>query len=260
MTINLGAGVVAADENVVVDNQFGILLLEDLGPIPSSSEVIALEVDTNGDRLLAFETTTVLTGGVVARPGDIVRYDGGGVYSIEFDASAAGLPSTVAIDALSINRNQLYLSFDTTVDLGNGLVVADEDIVSWNGSQFRMILDGSSVGIDSALDIDAIQYLDVTRFLISFDTSGQVGGVVFDDEDVLRWAGLWVVAFDASAANSAWEAADMDALVVPEPELVGMIGVGCGLLVGLKRRRRARPKGGPRELGPKEESACEQRR
>lgn len=241
VTIDLGADVVSADEEVIVDNQLGIVSIENIGliPLPRASEMIALSVDVNGDHLIAFETTTLLAGGVVARPGDVVRYNGGVLYSIEFDASAEGLPSTVATDAVSAFENRLILSFDTTVDLGGGLVVADEDLVSWNGSTIRRILDGSASGIDSALDIDALQYLGGSRFLVSFDTSGEVGGVVFDDEDVLRRDGsTWSMEFDASAANSAWAAADLDAVVVPEPGLLGMVGVGFWLLVGLDRRRR----------------------
>jgi hypothetical protein len=60
--------------------------LENLGPLPDASEVIALGHDANGDHLIAFETTTALAGGVVARPGDIVRYDGA-AYSIDWAAA-----------------------------------------------------------------------------------------------------------------------------------------------------------------------------
>ena len=121
VTIALGAGVVASDEDVVVDNQLGIVVLENLGPLPSASEVVALGFDVNGDRLLAFETTTDLAGGVVARKGDVVRFDGA-TYSIEFDASLSGVPSSAAVDAVSLSANGLLLSFDTTVSLPGGLV------------------------------------------------------------------------------------------------------------------------------------------
>lgn len=255
-----GASVVAADEDMIVHRPFGIVQLESFGPIPEASEVIALAVDVNGDRLMAFETTTLLAGGVVARPGDVVRYSGGVLYSIEFDASAAGLPSTVATDAVSISGDLLMLSFDTTVDLGVGRdrVVADEDVVSWDGRNLRRALDGSALGIDSALDIDAIHFLGGTPFLASFDTTGEVGGVVFDDEDVLRFNGFfWSMEFDGSATNSAWAAADLDAFFVPEPGFIGMVGAGCGLLVGLNRRRgRTGPNDGRDVRKPEEQWSC----
>ncbi len=239
VTIDLGARVIVADEDVALDDQLGTVVLENLGALPDASDVIALGLDVNGDRFVAFETTTALTGGVVARPGDVVRYDGA-VYSIEFDASAAGLPDGAMTDATSLSANGLLLSFDTTVDLGGGLVVADEDLVDWNGSSFGLVLDGSAAGIDSALDVDAAQDLGGGQLLISFDTSGQIAGLVFDDEDVLRFDGAnWSLEFDASAASSAWAAADLDAVMVPEPGWMALLGAGCALLFGLDCRRRS---------------------
>jgi len=204
VTIDLGAGVNAADEDVVVDNQLGVVLLENLGALPDASDVIALAVDVNGDRLVAFDTTTSLAGGVVARPGDVVRYDGTS-YSIEFDALAAGVPSGVMTDACSISNNGLLLSFDTTVDLGNGLVAADEDVVDWNGTSFSLVFDGSARGLDPALDVDAVHGLGGGVFQLSFDTAGQITGLAFDDEDVMRFDGTsWSVELDATQASSAW--------------------------------------------------------
>jgi hypothetical protein len=130
ITIDLGASIVTADEDVAVDNQLGIVVLESLGVLPDASDVIALGFDVNGDRLIAFDTTTLLPGNVVARPGDVIRYNGAS-YSIEFDAAAAGVPTGVLADATSLAPGGLLLSFDTTVDLGGGLAVADEDLVRW---------------------------------------------------------------------------------------------------------------------------------
>jgi hypothetical protein len=230
VTIDLGASVITADEDVALDNQLGIVVLENLGALPDASDVIALGLDVNGDHLIAFDITTSLAGGVVARPGDVIRFDGAS-YSIEFDASAAGIPMGVMTDATSLTAGGLLLSFDTTVDLGNGLVVADEDLVRWNGSAFSLAFDGSTEGLDTSLDIDAAQDLGGGSFLMSFDTTGQIGSVVFADEDVLRFDGSsWSLEFDASAADSDWVAADLDAVMVPEPSagmllLFGAIGL-----------------------------------
>jgi hypothetical protein len=231
VTIDLGGGVVATDEDIAIDNQLSIVLLENLGVLPHASEVIALGLDVNGDRIISFETATALSGGVVARPGDVLRYDGT-AYSIEFDASAAGLPGGVATDATSLSANGLILSFDTTVDLGGGLIVADEDLVDWNGSSFGLVFDGSAVGIDSSLDVDAAQNLGGGKFYLSFDTTGEIADLVFDDEDVLYFDGsAWSLAFDADAANASWAAADLNAVMVPEPGRLGLLGTGGMLLL-----------------------------
>jgi len=237
VTIDLGASAITADEDVAVDNQLGVVVLENLGSLPDASEVIALGFDANGDRFISFATTTALTGPVVARPGDVVRYDGA-AYSIAFDAAAAGLPSGVAVDATSLSASGLLLSFDTTVDLGSGLVVADEDLVDWNGTSFALALDGSNEGLDSALDVDAAQDLGGGAFLMSFDTAGEVGSIQFADEDVMRFDGTtWSLEFDASAANANWAAADLDAVMIPEPAFSFMLcgGVLCLLLFASSR-------------------------
>ena len=240
ITIDLGSGVVATDEDVAVDNQLGIVLLENLGALPEASDVIALGLDVNGDRLIAFETTTLPPGGVIARKGDVIRYDGVS-YSIEFDASVAGGLTTTATDAVSLSANGLLLSFDTTVSLPGGVVVADEDLVEWDGASFSIVFDGSAEGIDSSLDIDAAQDIGPSGWMISFDTTGSIGGIVFADEDVLRFDGTnWSLEVDSSTLSSTWAAADLDAIMLPEPGLgLGlMIGVGGIRVVGLRRRRR----------------------
>jgi hypothetical protein len=212
VTIDLGAGVIAADETVAIDNQLGLVVLENLGPLPDASEVVALGHDVNGDRLIAFETTTALAGG-------------------------AGLPNGVATDATSLSAGGMLFSFDTTVDLGGGLVVADEDLVEWNGSSFALLFDGSAEGVDSALDIDGAQDVGGGQLLMSFDTTGQIAGLVFDDEDVLRFDGsAWTLEFDASAANPAWAAADLDAVMVPEPAMSILLAAGAFWVSVLRRR------------------------
>ena len=95
----------------------------------------------------------------------------------------------VMTDATSLAPGGLLLSFDTTVDLGAGLIAADEDLVRWNGSSFSLAFDGSTEGLDPSLGIDAAQDLGGGAFMISFDTTGQIAGIVFDDEDVLRFDG-----------------------------------------------------------------------
>ena len=237
ITIDLGASVIAADEDVAVDNQLGVVIIENLGSLPDASDVTALGLDVNGDRFISFETTTALSGGVIARPGDVVRYDGA-MYSIEFDASAAGLPDGVRTDATSLSASGLLLSFDTTVNLGGGFVASDEDLVVWDGTSFGLLLDGSTAGIAAALDIDAAQDVGGGQFLLSFDTSGEVGGIVFDDEDVLRFDGLnvsWSLEIDHSATSSDWTAADLDAFMVPEAESGLMLAFGMLWLVSLLR-------------------------
>ncbi|MAG33992.1 MAG: hypothetical protein CL908_24195 [Deltaproteobacteria bacterium] len=232
------AGLATADEAVAADNQLGIVLLENLGSLPGSADVVAFGLDLGGDRLFVLDTTAALAGGVTASRGDVVRYDGAS-YSIEFDASAAGVPAGSVADAVSIAADGLLLSFDTTVALP-GLTVADEDLVHWDGAVFSLALDGSAEGIDAAHDVDAAQDLGGGAFLVSLDTMGTVGGITAADEDVLRFDGsTWSLEFDASGADADWASADLDAIQVPEPGGVALLVAGS-VFLSLAAQQRAR--------------------
>jgi len=239
VTIALGESftVVAADEDVGIDSGIpDFFLLENIGSLPDEADVTAYAQNADGDRYLAFDTTLALPSGPVVRPGDVVRFDGAG-YSMAFDASAEGVPVGVTTDAVSLAPSGLLLSFDTTVDLA-GLIVEDEDLVRWNGSGFSLVFDGSVEGLDRSLDVDAAQDLGGGAFLVSFDTTGLVGGVVFQDEDVLRFeGGTWSLEYDASSVDTDWEAADLDGLLVPEPSWAALMAAGT-LWIGLAGARR----------------------
>ena len=137
-------------------------------------------------------------------------------FTIEvIDSLGGGLTASVVGDAI-------------TVDLGGGLVVAEEDLVVWDGSSLSLRFDGSAAGLATGLDVDAAQDLGGGALAMSFDTTGAIGGIVFHDEDVLRFDGTsWALLVDGSAADPDWGAADLDALMVPEP------GVGWSLLFGI---------------------------
>ncbi|MEZ4333326.1 MAG: right-handed parallel beta-helix repeat-containing protein [Myxococcota bacterium] len=238
------ASVVVADEGVALDSQTGIVVAAAAtGSLPESTDLIGLGRTLGGASLLAFDTTVELTGGLVARPGDVVAWDGA-THTRLFDATAAGVAAGVRVDAVSLSPASLALSFDTDVLLPGPLAVADEDLVRWDGARFERVFDGSTFGIDPALDVDAVDDRGAGTFLLSFDTGGRVGDFDFADEDVLFFDGARLVpAFDGSSADPDWVGADLDALQVPEPTgSVGFAGATLGLLAALRRRRlRRRP-------------------
>ena len=95
----------------------------------------------------------------------MVRYDGN-AYSLEFDGAQNGLPAGSCIDALShAPDGDLLMSLDVTVAFSTAYAVsaftaADEDILRWDPT------DG---------------------FELAFGGSGVVGGMNFDDDDVLEY-------------------------------------------------------------------------
>lgn len=198
--------------------------------VPDGANLTGYALES-GEHLISFDTTVSLPGGVSAEPGDVVRYDGAN-YSIEFDGSAEGVAGGVSVDAVSVDSGlDLLLSFDVTAVLG-ALTADDEDLVLFDGAGFTMVFDGSAAGVSAGLDLDGAHDLTGGLLGLSFDGSGSLGGVAFDDEDVLEYdpsGPTWTLAFDASAEHAGWEGGpDSDAIYLPEPHALTMLF--CGML------------------------------
>jgi hypothetical protein len=214
VTVLLG-GTLVNDENVAADDLAGIVSLVDVGILPAGSDVTAYDVLPNGDQLLSFDVAVNLPGGVTADPGDVVRFDGA-VYSLVFDASASGLPNGVIADAITaIGINDFLLSFDVTVMVG-GVTADGEDLVRFQNGVPSLFFDGSAAGIAPGLDLDGAHCLLANgHLLLSFDGSGMVAAVNFDDEDVLEFtpgSGSWELVYDGSTEHDGWAGADLDAV------------------------------------------------
>lgn len=233
------SGVFLTPRDLVNDSGAGPLSAVPVAGLPETSGLAAYEADSNGDTLFVPRIAIELPGPTYAMRQDVVRDTGAGLV-LEFDGSAAGVPAGVAIDALARTASgELLLSFDTSVELP-GLFVDDEDLVLWNGAGFAPFFDGSTEGVPTALDVDAASYDPVgNRLRLSFDTPGEVGGVSFEDEDLLeldRSSGIWSLAFDGSARDPALAATDI--VAVPEPGLGPLLALGAALLAGLGGRIR----------------------
>jgi hypothetical protein len=227
-------GVDFADESVAKDDGLGTTLPVAVGLLPESAAVTAFHPLANGDVLFSLDTTVELAGGspLTVYPGDVVRYTGS-VYLLEFDSAAAGLPAGVSTDAVSqTSGGDLLLSFDTTVDLTT-TIAADEDLVSWNGASFALVFDGSAEGLADGLDLDAAHTLAGDVLAVSFDAGGSIGGIDFDDDDVLRFdpsGPTWTLLYDASAEHASMAAADVQAVAVPEPARILQLASGLVFL------------------------------
>jgi hypothetical protein len=102
-------------------------------------------------------------------------------------------------------------------------------------------LDGSAHGVPVGADLDGADFLDANGHLaLSFDVSGSVGGVSFDDEDVLDFdpvADAWSERYDGSVRHAALAAADVDAVFAPEPAAAALGAAVAATLSGLARAR-----------------------
>lgn len=205
----------ALDHEYVVDES-GTLQTVAIPDLPASADLDALQIEANYDRLYSLDTGATL-GGTYFRDADVIRLHGG-VYTKSFDASAAGVPAGVDCDAVARAADgRLLLSFDRSFRVG-GLLVRPVDVVSHNGSSFALVFDGRAAGLPAGSNLDALDSTGSnTELLFSLDTGGQIGGLRFADEDVLRVVIATSVItreLDTRTRSAAWNAADLDALAV----------------------------------------------
>jgi hypothetical protein len=211
-------------------------------PLPPGVDVVACHADLTGPGTLYFviDRTADLAGGVLATPRDVVAFDGA-TLTLQLDGASLGIPPGAQIDALSTDpvSGDFVVSLDTTVEL-DGTVFADEDLIVLGAGPATLYLDGSAAGLSGpSHDIDALSIVTSANLVLSLDGSGQVGGVAFDDEDLLLYTpalGTWAMAYDGSAQAPAMQGGpDTDAIFVPEPSAPLLLLAGMAGLVGLGR-------------------------
>jgi predicted small secreted protein len=252
VTKDLGSGpsLVVNDHQVAHQTAAGAVtgFLLPPGTLPANVEIAGYHLLANGNTLLVMDTTTALPGlpaASPAEPRDVVEYaPATGLFSVFSDGAAAGIPVGTHIDAIyqpdpiPVGPDSIF-SVSTTVTLPGLGAVDDEDLVSYSAGVFTMVFDGSAAGVASALDVDAIHGVTgPAGWLLSFDTSGTVGGVTFDDEDVLRYdsgLGTYAMYMDASLGDPDWFSSDLVAL--PEPGALASLAAGAALLAGCRSRR-----------------------
>src|SRR5262245_26161065 len=100
ITVSLG-GVTVSHDDVADDDLAGGVSLVNIGAIPAGTAITAYDnLDNSGGQLLSFAVPVSLPGGLAARSGDVVLYDGS-TYSLAFDATAAGVPAGTIVDAVA---------------------------------------------------------------------------------------------------------------------------------------------------------------
>lgn len=146
-----------------------------------------------------------------------------GEHEITIEATNSGgtTPHVWTIDVTVPPPVQLYFALQNAQTL-NGVSMADEDIVFFDGATFSRFFDGSTQGIGSFV-IDAFDIVSSNEILFSFTGTGSVDGVSFDDSDVLKFTastGVFTMYFDASdvglASSTFGAEEDVDAVQLRE--------------------------------------------
>ncbi len=234
-----GSGVAGAE--VAFDDLTGGVSALGFPDLPAGVDVVGYQQLAGGVELLVVDTSFELSGGSTVDRGDVMRLYGG-VYTVEFDASAAGVPASAIVDAVArTSEGLLLLSFDTSLSFG-AFTADDEDLVRWDGVSFTELeFDASAAGISKALDLDAAHLAANGHILLSFDGSGSVAGFYFDDEDVLEYdpiAASWELALDSSILHPTWKSVDLGALSLSsdsdDDALADRVETDTGVYAGLE--------------------------
>jgi uncharacterized protein (TIGR03437 family) len=121
---------------------------------------------------------------------------------------------------MTMGAGTMWFSFDVPVKLGGRLYDDDDVVALGEGCSWQSVFDGSAAGVPAGLDVDGIHFLqDSSTLLISFDAAGAIGGLRFDDEDVLGYgltSAEWRMVYDGSTEHPAggWIAGDLNALAI----------------------------------------------
>jgi Tol biopolymer transport system component len=165
----------------------------------------------------------------------VISADG---QSIAFQSSATNLVpgDTSIIDDIFLYRQEIeppsettfYLSLTSGQTLG-GISAADEDILSFDGTQWSLYFDSSDVGVKTP-DLVAFAILDADTLLLSFSSAFTINGVAATPQDVLRFeaaslgsdtAGSFSLYFDGSDVGLTTTTEEIDALsILPDGHLL----------------------------------------
>lgn len=155
-------------------------------------------------------------GSTVAGDRDLVsfRVDGTGLQVLS-DLDDA-LPDGVDVDAMSqLQDGRLVFSTDVSFHIP-GVDADDEDLVVLDGGDLSLLVDLSAFGVPESADVDALHVVSVDPLdiLYSVDAPARVEGVIFTDDDIIRFNARSHTLFLAGSEVLGDEAlrADVDAL------------------------------------------------
>jgi hypothetical protein len=139
-------------------------------------------------------------------------------------ANDAALAHDLTESALSAAVLYLSLAKDSAQALGAVSEVYDEDILSFDGTDFTLIFDGSAAGLPANADVDAIHIVDADTLLMSFDKSVSIGSLKVDDSDIVKFeaislgpdntVGTFSLFFEGAAVGLRTNRANVDALTL----------------------------------------------
>jgi len=193
-----------------------------------------------GDEILFSNDDAFHLGGSDFNDEDVIQYNRStGTASVFLYCSDVYEGTSEHIDAFSIYNGLYYISTTTSAELDHpigSLTSAEEgDLAVYNpstGESWVMEIFGSA-----AENIDAVHVLGDDDIILSTTSFATLGGLSFDEDDLVRYnpsTGQATPYFDGASAFSLQE--DIDAVYVPLPGAIWLLGSGLVALLGMRRK------------------------
>lgn len=189
------------------------------GSIPSG-EVNALHRD--GSKWIFSPAYPTDLGGATYEPRDVVSQESG-TYSLVLDGSSLGIPLNASVDAY-FEDGDAIVSFDVPLTL-SGKDFMPNDLVRWNGVDFSMYLDGSSLGIPDSTNVIAASR-DGEKTVMAFDVPTTLGALDLSLGQIVSYDGVSVAIWSSDPGWTSHVA--MTGLHADTPAGVGVVPDGAG--------------------------------
>ncbi|MDB4678928.1 hypothetical protein OAE79_01195, partial [Rhodopirellula sp.] len=150
-----------------------------------------------------------------------------GTQAVTLEASSGTMVAGAdVIDVLDTDSEQTDVFYFSRKNNGSvsGLVFQNEDIVGFDGSEFRVVFDGTPWV--SELTLDAFRIQSTGSILMSFSQAGSITGtsLSFDDSDILQFSPTtqtWEIFFDGSDVGLTSNGEDVDGIsFAPDGRLI----------------------------------------
>ena len=171
---------------------FGVLLaIQVFSPETSFSA-------TTFDSLFFSSDISVVFDGVSLEDENLARSDDGAPISL---VSLPSVPRRVDLTAFHyIAADEFLLVFDSVTALPGSVTAQGNDIVRLQAGVYSIVLSGSAIGIPASAKIDAVSRDLDGNYVFSLDTTVELAGTTYDDEDLLQFNGSTAsLVFDGSA-------------------------------------------------------------
>jgi hypothetical protein len=175
-------GEAASPRSIIQVTQFDDISLRNV-PISLPSGVEGISVANSGLYFVVSSTAEIQ--GIKFTPRDIGFLSADGDASLAVSSMDLGLESPVKINALHVDEDQYYFTFDSWIDLGVE-IYSPTSIVLWNPSEgydstFRMEV----TGVSGTAKVDSLSRADGGDLLVSFNSSFVSEGVNYTRGDII---------------------------------------------------------------------------